>query len=116
MSCADDCPITRYEVETKIIDTAEAGDCSNVDKDDAIEAHMNAAYPDEQKPCPEESCDCLELENQSPTPSVWTRQYERKVQFQVPDTECTIWYKALYKYRTRRYEANCARGPIPPNQ
>jgi hypothetical protein len=121
MSCTGKCPITRYEVEYDVLQKEESSGCSNVDTDDAIDKHMKAAFPDaqqacEQQACEDSSCLCLELPNQTPTPSKWSPLYFRRVQFTIPDTDCELFYEAKYKYRTRLYDANCARGPIPDGQ
>jgi hypothetical protein len=116
MACSGVCGFTRYEVEHNLInDPITEASCTGVDVKAAIARHMAAAFPEESGGCGD-GCSCLELPDQNPVPTKWSPQYVRKVQFRVPETECTIYYEATYRYRVRHYVGNCARGPIPPGQ
>ena len=119
MPCSGTGTITKYEVEHNVEGTPTHANCEDADPPvnvgDAIKDHMKAAYPDAEGGC-DEDCGCLEITGQDPTPSKWSPWYVRDVQFTVPNTKCQILYKATYRYRTRLYVCNCARGPIPSGQ
>ena len=112
MSCSGHCPVTRYEIEHRVLVKPTITDACRVgDILPSIKKNLEDDYPDQEAVCGE-GCDCLELPGQNPPPSAWSPWYRLQRTFEVPETKCVIFYQVAYRYRTRLFDRNCVLGGL----
>lgn len=123
MSCSGRCTITKYEFEWEYtVDPIAAGSrCPNKKtiKEEAdwhAEYWLDTKYPETASKCKpskkkkKESkalCECVELEDQDPKPTVWSSWLSKSNHFQFERSLCRIGYSIKYRFRSRLYDGNC---------